>query len=1130
MKASFTLVPSNSTTLASFLNRNAFSGKLWHASAFLMLCLLAVPQLSQAEPLKAQRLVRAQLSMLPPGQMLAVKAQSAALPTSARDLSSQVVVARQGMSPMQAMATITVCASGCDYTTIQAAVDNATAGDVIDVAAGTYAEEVTVNKSLTIQGAGCLNTIIDGGSSNANGIIVLANTTSVSINDLAVQNTNGGSNDAGIRVFAGCDGLVIDNVCVTNTPGRGGIYVDGDVDGVDITNCEVTGASVNGRGIVVWNGFKENINISNNNVHDIGGCCGIELQDGTASGVTMDGNTVERVGDSGMSAVGLTSGTGPNTMSNNTITDCGRYGIEIKNPDGTGLTTGSGSIVLDNNTISFTASPSMNIRDHAGIAVFRRAFTAGNPAGYVDVPTGVVLTNNAVSGYNQQNTSATTSEGFGIVVEGTNHTVENNTINNCDIGIQQQGGGHPNANYTPNDAGDGDQSDGQSANYFGRGNAPIACGNTIQNNTFSGNTTDERSVPAAIATGGSVTNTNTGEVFCSIQAAIDDGDTQNGHILEVSAATYDEQVLVNKEVSIKGVGITKPIVEFTGTVSGKTTLFDVSQPNVTIENLELNVDLTKLHSGIVASGTNVSGITVKDNTINATGSSNASNLSGYGDRNAVSVNYGGNTNYRIASGGVNNIVFDGNTITGTADDGFGQARFFRSGISTDESGGSFTNNTIQSINHDVLVRFGSNGAIDITDNNLNGGGVQLADMNAGAGTLTVSGNAFDGSFSNTYSNMLRLQNNYKGITTNVTNNTFTNTEWAVSLENYNSVTFDDNTFTPVASSTTYNHIVVNTKSISSNSNTIVQVVIDATFTNNTFNGSGTAGGRALVFLNHDSDNASFGTFTIGTSGNENTFNADIDAFIALDNQTGSSDAATFPASYGTGGGWTTTMAAWDVDLNVENNLFATSPATLPANMTLTQLFALENQVFHVMDDANVGLVTWIPANIYVTTNTLGIQQGVDVASANDQVNVDAGTYAENVIINKALTLNGPNVNNACGSRGAEAIIAPASGLPVSITADGVTLSGFEINAPDNRNAIILNDRSNTTISYNSINDIGTNLSGGGNIHAVLNQLGSGSSSNVTISNNCIENIGNSGFSNFSLSAIGILQSVLLPGY
>ena len=60
----------------------------------------------------------------------------------------------------------------------------------------------------------------------------------------------------------------------------------------------------------------------------------------------------------------------------------------------------------------------MNNRDHAGIAIFRRSFQAGNPDGYADVPNGVTITGNTVSGYTQMNLAVTTSEGFGIVVEG----------------------------------------------------------------------------------------------------------------------------------------------------------------------------------------------------------------------------------------------------------------------------------------------------------------------------------------------------------------------------------------------------------------------------------------------------------------------------------------------------------------------------------------------------------------------------------------------------------------------------------------------------------------------------------------------------------------------------------------
>jgi hypothetical protein len=37
------------------------------------------------------------------------------------------------------------------------------------------------------------------------------------------------------------------------------------------------------------------------------------------------------------------------------------------------------------------------------------------------------------------------------------------------------------------------------------------------------------------------------------------------------------------------------------------------------------------------------------------------------------------------------------------------------------NGGSFTGNTLQTINHDLLLRFGSNGPVTISNNNFNGG-------------------------------------------------------------------------------------------------------------------------------------------------------------------------------------------------------------------------------------------------------------------------------------------------------------------------------------------------------------------------------------------------------------------------
>ncbi|MFO7681244.1 MAG: hypothetical protein R6X34_14445, partial [Chloroflexota bacterium] len=213
------------------------------------------------------------------------------------------------------------------------------------------------------------------------------------------------------------------------------------------------------------------------------------------------------------------------------------------------LDNGDGSIVVENNTVSFTASPAMNVRDHAGIAVFRRDFYP--EMGYVDIPNGVVVRSNTVSGYQQQNPASAESEGFGIVGEGTNHTITGNTITANDIGIQHQGGLHPTANYTANAAGNGEQADGASASYFGRGNAPYACDSTIDSNTFTGNGQDIRQ-SIINAGSGIVTNTDTSEAFCTIQAAIDDSDTLDGHTIQVDAGIFAESLNVYKELQLLG--------------------------------------------------------------------------------------------------------------------------------------------------------------------------------------------------------------------------------------------------------------------------------------------------------------------------------------------------------------------------------------------------------------------------------------------------------------------------------------------------------------------------------------------------------------------------------------------------
>ncbi|MCK5560510.1 MAG: right-handed parallel beta-helix repeat-containing protein, partial [Thermoplasmata archaeon] len=58
-----------------------------------------------------------------------------------------------------------------------------------------------------------------------------------------------------------------------------------------------------------------------------------------------------------------------------------------------------------------------------------------------------------------------------------------------------------------------------------------------------------------------VHNINTDEYFMNIQDAISDGDTLSGHTIEVSALTYQENVVINKALTLIGEGSDKTIID-----------------------------------------------------------------------------------------------------------------------------------------------------------------------------------------------------------------------------------------------------------------------------------------------------------------------------------------------------------------------------------------------------------------------------------------------------------------------------------------------------------------------------------------------------------------------------------------
>ncbi len=121
--------------------------------------------------------------------------------------------------------TIIVDAGGHgNYTTIQAAIDNASAGDTIYVWAGWYNENININKTLTIIGNGTANTTING---TGIGDVVHISADWVNISGFTIINSGGNGDDAGIKLENVENCKMFNNNCSENKNGIFMIFSNG---------------------------------------------------------------------------------------------------------------------------------------------------------------------------------------------------------------------------------------------------------------------------------------------------------------------------------------------------------------------------------------------------------------------------------------------------------------------------------------------------------------------------------------------------------------------------------------------------------------------------------------------------------------------------------------------------------------------------------------------------------------------------------------------------------------------------------------------------------------------------------------------------------------------------------------
>ena len=318
---------------------------------------------------------------------------------------------------------------------VQNGVDLAAADATVNLGEGIYqaGQPITINRALTLNGAGVGSTILDGQSNHR--VLEIANgvTGNVNINHLTISNGSTTGNGGGILNNAAA-ALSLSNASVLgNSAGDrgGGIYSNG---AVTLNNSTVSGnlATDNGGGVYTRNGAiaMTNSTVSGNSSNRYGGGIHNRNRSTTVTNSTVSGNVSRRNGG------GIYNRSGVITVTNSTVSG------NSSNRHGGGVWSRSRSITITDSTVSGNSARLSAAGVYSHDVTVTNSTVSGNSAGDIGgglYATGsLTITNSTVSG------NSATNKGGGSYHR--NHaTITNSTISgnssNRGGGMYARGGG-----------------------------------------------------------------------------------------------------------------------------------------------------------------------------------------------------------------------------------------------------------------------------------------------------------------------------------------------------------------------------------------------------------------------------------------------------------------------------------------------------------------------------------------------------------------------------------------------------------------------------------------------------------------------------------------------------------------